>query len=111
MADYDANYEVPHEELSPEQVLLRSANQQVHDLQSANQNLGNHNINLIQQNQYLMGQQNQQFQNAHFPQQNPPPLAPRPNLNLPQPKSFTGIALELVTFKYKVTNYLRGNYN
>ena len=111
MAAYDAHYEVPHEELTPEQVLLRQTQAQVHDLQSANQNLGNHNINLLQQNQFLMGRQNQNFQNNHLPQQNPPPLAPRPNLNLPQPKAFTGIALELVTFKYKVTNFLRGNYN
>ena len=102
MADFDANYEV-----TPEQVLRR----QIQDLQHANQQL-NFNANQMHiQNQFLMGQQNQNFQNQNFPSQGPPQLAPRPNLNLPQPKEFTGIATELKTFRHKLVQFLRGNYN
>ena len=91
MAEFDAQYAAPHVELTPEQQLIR----QVQDLQAANQNLGTHNINLVQQNQFLMGQQNQNFQNNHFPPQQAPHMAPCPNLNLPEPKSFSGVATEL----------------
>ena len=42
----------------------------------------------------------------------PPPIVPtRPNLNLPQPPYFSSNPLELTTFKIKLTQYLRGNFN
>ena len=93
MAEFYANYEV-----TPEQLLCR----QIQDLQHANQQL-NYNANQLHtQIQYLMGLQNKKNQNQTFPPQVPPHLAPRPNLDLPQPKEFTGIATELKTFKRKL---------
>ena len=42
----------------------------------------------------------------------PPPLPPpRPNLNLPQPPFYSGNALDLNTFKIKLSQYLLGNFN
>ena len=42
----------------------------------------------------------------------PPPLPPtRPNLNLPQPPFYSGNALDLTTFKIKLSQYLLGNFN
>ena len=97
MADFDADSEV-----TSEQVLRR----QIQDLQHANQQL-NYDANQMHiQNQFFVGQQNQ-----NFPPQAPPQLAPRPNLNLPQPKGFTGISTELKTFRHKLVQFLRGNYN
>ena len=92
MAEFDE--QIP--DFTPEQLLQR----QVHDLQIANQNL-THQANQIHiQNQILMGQQHH-FQPQNFPP--PPHPSPRPNLNLPTPKEFSGNALELKTFKYKLT--------
>ena len=42
----------------------------------------------------------------------PPPLPPtRPNLNLPQPPFYSGNALDLTTFKVKLSQYFQGNFN
>ena len=103
MADFDEQYQ----EVTPKQLLRR----QFHDLQMANRQ-PNYAANQMHiQNQNLMGQQNQHFQNQNFPPQVPPHLAPRPNLNVPQPKEFTDNASGLKTFKHKLTQFLRGNHN
>ena len=102
MADFDAQ-----DEVQPD----RSLRRQIQDLQMANQQLNQMANQMHIQNQFLMGQQNQRFQNDNFPPQVPPQLAPRPNLNLPQPKEFTGLATELKTFKHKLIQFLRGNHN
>ena len=46
-----------------------------------------------------------QFHNPH-----PPPPPTRPNLNLPQPPPFSGNPSELSTFKLKLCQFIRGNY-
>ena len=40
-----------------------------------------------------------------------PPLPTRPNPNLPQPPYYSGNPLELSTFKIKLIQYIRGNFN
>ena len=104
MADFDAH------DMTPEQ-LLQQAQQQVQQLQHANQQLHHQAQQANIQAQFLMGQQNQNFQNQFYPPQQAPQLAPRPNLNLPQPKEFHGDPAELRTFKFKLVQFLRGNYN
>ena len=89
MADFDAQ-----DEVQPD----RSLRRQIQDLQMENQQLNQMANQMHVQNQFLMGQQNQRFQNENFPPQVPPQLAPRPNINLPQPKEFIGLATELKTF-------------
>ena len=43
----------------------------------------------------------------------PPPLVipPQPNLNLPAPPSFSGLATDLAEFKMKMVQFLNGNPN
>ena len=55
------------------------------------------------QNQQLRGQIHRLQQNQ-LPQHVPPRV--RPNLNLPQPPSYSGNPLELTTFKINLTQYL-----
>ena len=74
MADFDAKNEV-----QPDFPLRR----QIQNLRMANQQLKQMAHQMHIQNQFLMGQQNQRFQNQGFPPHVPPQLAPRPNLNLP----------------------------
>ena len=58
-----------------------------------------------------MDKNNQHLQNQFFPPQAPPPLGPRPNQNFPQPKEYHGDSDDLKTFKIKLTQFLRGNFN
>ena len=46
----------------------------------------------------------------NVPQYVPPP-PPRPNLNLPEPPHFSGNPSELPSFKLKLSQFLRGNFN
>ena len=80
MADFDAH------DMTPEDLLRQQAlalEQQVQQLQFANQQLHHQAQQANAQAQFFMGQQNQNFQNQFYQAQ--PPLAPRPNLNLPPP--------------------------
>ena len=64
--------------------------------------------------QTAMAQQAQHAQNVQLNQNAPqyvPPPPPRPNLNLPEPPGFSGIPSELPSFKLKLCQFLRGNYN
>ena len=51
---------------------------------------------------------------THVPPTPPPPppplvIPPQPNLNLPTPPSFSGLARELPEFKMKMCQFLNGN--
>ena len=70
-------------------------------------------ISQLEQAQYqLINQLNHFISQPATPPPPPPPPTPihsQPNLNLPQPPSFSRLANELTEFKMKMFHFLNGN--